>query len=73
MCRIENFFSCAALIYNKQTKFTTRFSLKPLFKIVLSSTNMLDLAKIPSPKGQVDLLETVGKGNFGFVYRVLSC
>lgn len=30
---------------------------------------MFDYTKLPSPKGHVDLIETIGKGNFGFVYR----
>jgi hypothetical protein len=28
------------------------------------------LLKTPSPKGHVELLETVGKGNYGYVYKV---
>jgi hypothetical protein len=28
------------------------------------------LAKMQSPKGQVELIETVGKGNYGYVYKV---
>ncbi len=28
------------------------------------------LLKTPSPKGQVELIEIIGKGNYGNVYRV---
>lgn len=28
------------------------------------------LLTLKSPKGQVELQETVGKGNYGYVYRV---
>ena len=31
---------------------------------------MFDYRALPGPKGQVELLETIGKGNFGYVYRV---
>ncbi|KAJ3194592.1 hypothetical protein HK101_002349 [Irineochytrium annulatum] len=30
------------------------------------------LLRTPSPRGQVELLETIGKGNYGYVYKV-SC
>ena len=33
---------------------------------------MFDYRALPGPKGQVELLETIGKGNFGYVYRVRS-
>lgn len=31
---------------------------------------MFDLRQVPNPKGNVELIETIGKGNFGFVYKV---
>jgi misshapen/NIK-related kinase len=31
---------------------------------------MFDLSKVPNPKGHVELLEIIGKGNFGYVYKV---
>lgn len=30
---------------------------------------MFDLSVLENPKGQVELIETIGKGNFGYVYR----
>jgi hypothetical protein len=33
---------------------------------------MFDYRKLPNPKGQVELIETIGKGNFGYVYKVLT-
>lgn len=30
---------------------------------------MYDVSKLPSPRGKVELIETIGKGNFGFVYK----
>ncbi|KAJ3140428.1 Mitogen-activated protein kinase kinase kinase kinase 4 [Physocladia obscura] len=27
------------------------------------------LLRTPSPKGQVELIETIGKGNYGYVYK----
>ena len=28
------------------------------------------LLQISSPKGEVELIETIGKGNYGYVYKV---
>ncbi|KAI3650815.1 hypothetical protein MP228_004296 [Amoeboaphelidium protococcarum] len=30
---------------------------------------MFDVTKLQNPKGHVELIETIGKGNFGFVYK----
>jgi hypothetical protein len=30
------------------------------------------LLRTPSPRGQVELIETIGKGNYGYVYKVTS-
>lgn len=30
---------------------------------------MFDVTKLQNPRGHVELIETIGKGNFGFVYR----
>lgn len=40
---------------------------------ILAKKIMFDVQKLPTPKGRVELLETIGKGNFGFVYKVLLC